>query len=332
MSNKPLVSIIIPTFNRAHLIGETLDSVLAQTYNHWECIVVDDGSTDGTAALLDTYCAKDPRIQYYQRPEDRPKGANACRNYGKQLSKGQYLLFLDSDDLLLIDCLFDRVSNINDGQSSVLISNTAKLFSNTSISNAINVDPFTTTNKAYLLLFLSYRLPWTIMDAFWDKRVLKEIWFNEGLQRFQDVDFHIRVLMKDKVVIKRQFKTDTLYRHSKAEKDLDITTYNQKVVDSYEMMIRNATEWALTRLQKQAFKRYCYIIYRDFIFTRAYKSLTQLHLISAIFKVVGFSVWDCFYFYGMAFYAITGLSSKKGTGSHRFIQKANRYFDNLIEV
>ena len=58
----PLVSIIIPTYNRAHLIGETLDSVLVQTYTHWECIVVDDGSTDGTDALLATYCKKDSRF------------------------------------------------------------------------------------------------------------------------------------------------------------------------------------------------------------------------------------------------------------------------------
>ncbi len=81
----PLVSIIIiiiiPTYNRAHLIGETLDSILAQTYTNWECIVVDDGSTDETDSLLAAYCAKDKRFQYQHRLSDRPKGANACRNY-----------------------------------------------------------------------------------------------------------------------------------------------------------------------------------------------------------------------------------------------------------
>lgn len=79
---QPLVSIIIPTYNRAHLIGETLDSVMAQTYTNWECIVVDDGSTDNTAELLVVYCNKDNRFQYHHRPKDRPKGANAYRNYG----------------------------------------------------------------------------------------------------------------------------------------------------------------------------------------------------------------------------------------------------------
>ena len=80
--NNPLVSIIIPTYNRAHFIGETLESVLAQTYHNWECIVIDDGSTDYTDELMEFYCEKDSRIQYYHRPSHKPKGANACRNYG----------------------------------------------------------------------------------------------------------------------------------------------------------------------------------------------------------------------------------------------------------
>jgi len=97
--NSPLVSIIIPTYNRAHLIGETLDSVLAQTYTNWECIVVDDGSADGTDKLLATYCEKDARFQYHNRPSNRLKGANACRNIGFELSKGEYVNWLDSDDI-----------------------------------------------------------------------------------------------------------------------------------------------------------------------------------------------------------------------------------------
>jgi len=98
--SEPLVSIIIPTYNRAHLIGETLDSVLAQTYTHWECIVVDDGSSDSTSEILETYCKQDSRFQYHHRPIDKPKGANACRNYGFELSKGEYINWLDSDDLV----------------------------------------------------------------------------------------------------------------------------------------------------------------------------------------------------------------------------------------
>jgi len=106
---QPLVSIIIPTYNRAHLIGETLDSVLAQTYTNWECIVVDDGSTDNTAEVVQSYQDKDTRFYFHQRPQDRPKGANACRNYGFELSKGEYIQWLDSDDLLGSNKIYKQV-------------------------------------------------------------------------------------------------------------------------------------------------------------------------------------------------------------------------------
>ena len=62
MKTNPLVSIIIPTYNRAQLIGETLDSILEQSYVNWECIVIDDGSTDSTDIVMARYCVKDTRF------------------------------------------------------------------------------------------------------------------------------------------------------------------------------------------------------------------------------------------------------------------------------
>ncbi len=98
--DNPLISIIIPTYNRAYVIGETLDSVLAQTYSNWECIVVDDGSNDNTEEIIKSYSEKDNRIQFYQRPISKKKGASTCRNYGLEKYKGEFVQYLDSDDLL----------------------------------------------------------------------------------------------------------------------------------------------------------------------------------------------------------------------------------------
>lgn len=95
-TKKPLVSIIMPTYNRADLIGESLDCVLAQTYTNWECIIVDDGSTDDTKNKLQEYL-KDQRFQYYQKQNE---GVAVARNYAVSKSKGQYILPLDSDDLI----------------------------------------------------------------------------------------------------------------------------------------------------------------------------------------------------------------------------------------
>lgn len=87
------------------MIGETLDSILAQTYIHWECIVVDDGSTDTTDEVLKKYEKSDPRFRFYHRPVDSPKGANTCRNYGFEVSKGEFINWFDDDDVMLPDFL-----------------------------------------------------------------------------------------------------------------------------------------------------------------------------------------------------------------------------------
>ncbi|MFD2517933.1 glycosyltransferase family 2 protein [Salinimicrobium flavum] len=95
-----LISIIIPTFNRSSILEETLMSVRNQTYAHWECIVVDDGSTDDTARVVEKFTNMDPRFRYYLRSGDFPKGACGARNYGFYNSRGEYIQWLDDDDLL----------------------------------------------------------------------------------------------------------------------------------------------------------------------------------------------------------------------------------------
>ena len=91
-----LFSVIIPTYNRANMIGKAIDSVLAQTYTNWELIIVDDGSTDNTKDVVQSY--NDSRIKYFYQEN---KGRSVARNYGIELSKGDYISFLDDDDYYL---------------------------------------------------------------------------------------------------------------------------------------------------------------------------------------------------------------------------------------
>lgn len=94
MEHNPVVSVIIPTYNRAHLIERALDSVLAQTYENMDIIVVDDASIDDTEAVVRRY--SDSRIRYVRH--DQNQGGSAARNSGIRLAKGEYIAFLDSDD------------------------------------------------------------------------------------------------------------------------------------------------------------------------------------------------------------------------------------------
>lgn len=95
--NKPLVSIITPTYNCARFIGETIQSVLSQTYTNWEMIIVDDCSTDHTQEVAAGFTAQDPRIRYHLLPHN--SGAAVARTTAMQLARGDYMAFLDSDDL-----------------------------------------------------------------------------------------------------------------------------------------------------------------------------------------------------------------------------------------
>src|SRR5688572_2002535 len=106
-----LVSIIIPAFNYGGFIGETLDSVRAQTHTEWECIVVDDGSTDDTPQVVADFARRDPRIRYTRQSN---RGQPAARNIGLRAARGEYVQLLDADDLLESDKLRRHAQFLDD--------------------------------------------------------------------------------------------------------------------------------------------------------------------------------------------------------------------------
>jgi glycosyltransferase involved in cell wall biosynthesis len=116
----PLISIIIPTFNRAHYICETLKSIIAQTYTNWECIIVDDGSSDDSLLVINSFAKKDVRFRLINRPSDRNKGASTCRNIGIENSKGEFIQFLDSDDLMSENKLEQQILSIPDFNENII--------------------------------------------------------------------------------------------------------------------------------------------------------------------------------------------------------------------
>jgi len=102
---KPLVSIIIPAYNCAGILSETIDSVLKQTYGNIEIVVVDDGSTDGTGKAVEGYL-ESGRVRYYRQENGGP---GAARNRGIQAARGEYLAFTDADDSLMNDSIEKRM-------------------------------------------------------------------------------------------------------------------------------------------------------------------------------------------------------------------------------
>lgn len=103
-----MVSIIIPTYNRAGTLARAIQSVIVQSYSDWELIIIDDGSTDNTEELVKSFIEQDKRIQYISFSEN--KGQAAARNKGIRASDGEYIAFQDSDDCWMPDKLQMQVS------------------------------------------------------------------------------------------------------------------------------------------------------------------------------------------------------------------------------
>lgn len=117
MTDSSLVSIIVPCYNYACFLGEALDSVLAQTYANWECIVVNDGSPDNTEEVALAYCQKDSRIKYFYKENG---GHSSARNLGINHSAGKYILPLDPDDKIE-KCFLEKTVSVLDSDSNVKI-------------------------------------------------------------------------------------------------------------------------------------------------------------------------------------------------------------------
>ena len=119
MDKNPTVSVIIPTYNRAHLIGRAIQSVLNQTYQDFEIIIIDDGSTDNTEDIVKEFQKKDKRIKYIRHEKNR--GGSAARNTGIKAAKGEYIAFLDSDDEWLPIKLGRQISEFTNKSKIALV-------------------------------------------------------------------------------------------------------------------------------------------------------------------------------------------------------------------
>ena len=122
---RPSVSVIIPAFNYGAFIGSTLESVLSQEYEDWECIVIDDGSTDNTAQIVKGYAARDRRILHIWQNN---QGISGARNKGLLLARGEYIQFLDADDLIESRKILKQIQYLERHPETDLVYGSARYF------------------------------------------------------------------------------------------------------------------------------------------------------------------------------------------------------------
>ncbi len=231
---EPPVSIIIPNYNRADLIRETLDSVLAQSYTNWECLIVDDGSTDNSKEVIQKYVDRDKRFQLHKRPKDRLKGANACRNYGFELSKGEYINWFDSDDLMMPEKLERQIKKLHKSNNDFTICQTKVVDIEKNIDMGLRAPVLKSKNifEDYILM----NVFWLTGAPMWKKSFLlkNQLEFDEELQQAQDYDFHMRVLDKS-----TNYQTDSeaqvIFRFHKENMSLDTLNTDEKIFSNVKV-------------------------------------------------------------------------------------------------
>ena len=183
-----MISIIIPLYNKEKFIIKTIQSLLAQTNKDWECIIVDDGSTDHSAELIKSI--NNPNIHYIKKENG---GVSSARNLGVKHSQGEYILYLDADDVLLPDCIEIIQNTINRYKNFDIYTGNFYIERNHQKTLFLKRGKVGAVENGMKLLFKHkmYMRP----GAYVIKREkAEEITFNEDLSRFEDLEIQLRYI------------------------------------------------------------------------------------------------------------------------------------------
>ncbi len=182
------VSVIVPSYNLGQYLPETLKSVMNQTFTDWECLVVENGSTDGSLSVVNEFCAADTRfvpIAYTQN-----QGVAVARNRGLELAEGEYILFLDADDLIGPDYMADAVKALDEDPSLTVVYGRGKRFGTETAWDLpdFSMSTMLSCNCLYISCFFRKE---TLRCAQDDRQVAFDPAFTTG---FEDWDFWLSLL------------------------------------------------------------------------------------------------------------------------------------------
>lgn len=243
--SKVLVSVIIPAYRAEAFIAETVRSVLAQTHQHLELIVVDDGSPDQTGKVVQT-CTSDARLRYIRQEN---AGVSTARNNGFAQSKGEYIAFLDADDVLLPSNLAEKLAHFASDPDFGLVHADMQVID----AESNRLEKFMRGQEGHLLEEL---LKWertcipTPSSILVKRKVVKQVGgFDPTLSNNADMEFFFRVAAQYK--IGRVAKPLALYREHSNQMHNNIAVMERDTLLAYE----RASSHNL--FPSNSFKRYC---------------------------------------------------------------------------
>lgn len=244
-----LVSIIVPCYNQAHFLDETLQSVIDQIYSHWECIIVNDGSPDDTEGKALEWCARDERFSYLKKENG---GLPSARNAGIVISKADYIVCLDSDDILHSDYLQQLLPVLVLNPLIGIVSCYRYFF----IKNKSSIiKKYTASGSNYKdLMFENKLMPSSIYR--------KKCWIEAGgydetmKKGFEDWEFWLNVTKRGWTF---QFVEEFLFYYRKSKKSMLVDTINNHAEANMEFIFRKHKELYIEHFDNTAEVLFYYI-------------------------------------------------------------------------
>lgn len=322
-----MVSIIIPNYNKAKVIEETLQSVLSQEYNDWECIIIDDQSTDNSVEIIQKYLYKDSRFSFYERTDERIKGPSTCRNIGIEKAIGKYIVFLDSDDLLANFCLENRVETFHNNQDCDFLVFQMERFTqkpNLNSKKALEV----LSNENAINDFLKLRSLWQVTSPIYKTDFIRSLkGFNEELRSYEDLDIAIKAIgFSSKYLLFSN--VDSFYRNDENYKAKYKTKYQfELTLSNFELFIKSVDYNVISKEINKNKK----IVYKNNV-VKGYKKLFRTIIIDFVsdYKKQNKSIIDFFknndylalnetFKFYFVHYVLFKFYKIKGLGLYRFI-------------
>lgn len=231
-----MISIIVPIYNKQEYLEVCITSILKQSYTDYELLLIDDGSTDNSASICDSYANKDPRVKVYHLKQS---GVSNARNFGISKASGEYICFVDGDDILTGDAINNLYRGIVSSNADLAIGEIAYVYPHTTIRNRLENKVYSLDNKDNAAEFLVNILESSCGKLF-KKKIIEDnnIEFPISMKTGEDALFLCEYLANINTI---SVISDVVYLYNK----LDINTATGK-------FYQEINDWYLKILQEES--------------------------------------------------------------------------------
>lgn len=325
-----LISVVVPTFNRLQLLRATVHSLLDQRFNECEFLMIDDRSQTDTVEYLKSLPNIDPRFRIILKQQDDPKGCQSSRNLGITHATSEWIMFLDSDDLLSPFCLQDRINAIRLlPPSDIFVGNQAIFHESNNSSYWVNIQKSSTDEiDRFFELTHPIDVPWVNGGCLIRRESLlnKGIVWSPGIH-WDDVWFHIRCLISGMNVawLPRTQTPDSWYRVHGTDHYGATLHSEEGYINSVDMLLNLCSELQryslvtaerLDRISKVVFH---YALLR-LVDSKRYKAVSQLLTRCREYQLFSKNHWNNLNFY-FGLRRVAGLSTKATFHVNRIARK-----------